>query len=129
MGWLSGADGGRRWATAVRWSPSSRLSRIGDYAHRARPARKRQSPRLRLFTPECDIDAGGMPLVWLNDVKPDESVAWLASLVTAQPDAPRRDSCRRARSRPSLFMRRRQPFPSSSAWPEARRTPTSARTR
>ena len=48
--------------------------------------------RLRLFTPECDIDAGGMPLVWLNDVKPDESVAWLASLVTAQPDAPRRDT-------------------------------------
>ena len=27
-----------------------------------------------------------MPLVWLNDVKPDDSVAWLASLVTAAPD-------------------------------------------
>jgi hypothetical protein len=48
--------------------------------------------RLRTFTPECDIDAGGMPLVWLTDVKPDDSVAWLASLVTTQPDAPRRDS-------------------------------------
>ena len=48
--------------------------------------------RLRTFTPECDIDAGGMPVVWLSDVKPDDSVAWLASLVASQPDAaPRRD--------------------------------------
>jgi len=43
--------------------------------------------RVRTFTPDCDVDAAGMPLVWLNDVKPDESVAWLASLVTASPDA------------------------------------------
>ena len=42
--------------------------------------------RVRTFTPDCDIDATGMPLVWLNDVKPDESVAWLASLVAASPD-------------------------------------------
>jgi hypothetical protein len=28
-----------------------------------------------------------MPLVWLTDVKPDESIAWLASLVTGSPDA------------------------------------------
>jgi hypothetical protein len=38
--------------------------------------------RLRTFTPECDIDGSGMPLVWLTDVKPDDSVAWLSSLVT-----------------------------------------------
>ena len=38
--------------------------------------------RLRTFTPDCDIDAAGMPLVWLNDVKPDDSVAWLTTLVT-----------------------------------------------
>ena len=42
--------------------------------------------RVRTFTPDCDVDAAGMPLVWLNDVKPDESVAWLASLVAASPD-------------------------------------------
>ena len=41
--------------------------------------------RVRTFTPDCDIDATAMPLVWLTDVKPDESVAWLASLVTAAP--------------------------------------------
>jgi HEAT repeats len=43
--------------------------------------------RVRTFTPDCDIDATGMPLVSLSDVKPDESVAWLASLVAASPDA------------------------------------------
>jgi hypothetical protein len=42
--------------------------------------------RVRTFTPDCDVDAASMPLVWLNDVKPDESVAWLASLVGASPD-------------------------------------------
>jgi hypothetical protein len=44
--------------------------------------------RLRTFTPDCDIDAGGMPLVWLNDVKPDDSVAWLTSLVISIGDVP-----------------------------------------
>jgi hypothetical protein len=39
--------------------------------------------RVRSFTPDCDVDAGGMALVWLNDVKADESVAWLTSLVRA----------------------------------------------
>jgi len=43
--------------------------------------------RVRTFTPDCDIDAGGMPLVWLDDVRPDDSIAWLASLVAASPDA------------------------------------------
>src|SRR5262249_41718984 len=38
--------------------------------------------RVRSFTPDCDVDAGNMPLVWLNDVKPDDSVAWLTSVVT-----------------------------------------------
>jgi HEAT repeat protein len=39
--------------------------------------------RVRTFTPDCEIDATDMPLVWFNDVKPDDSLAWLASLVTA----------------------------------------------
>jgi hypothetical protein len=43
--------------------------------------------RVRTFTPDCDIDATGMAVVWLNDVKPDDSVAWLASLVAAAPDS------------------------------------------
>ena len=42
--------------------------------------------RVRTFTPDCDIDAGGMPLVWLDGVRPEDSISWLASLVTSAPD-------------------------------------------
>ena len=42
--------------------------------------------RIRTFTPDCDVDAGGLPIVWLNDVKPDESIAWLSSLVISIAD-------------------------------------------
>jgi hypothetical protein len=38
--------------------------------------------RVRTFTPDCDIDAGGMPLTWMTDVKIADSLAWLTSLVT-----------------------------------------------
>ena len=43
--------------------------------------------RVRTFTPDCDIDATALALVWLTDVKPDESIAWLASLVADAPDS------------------------------------------
>jgi hypothetical protein len=43
--------------------------------------------RVRTFTPDCDVDAGGMPIVWLTDVKPDDSIAWLSTLVASAPDA------------------------------------------
>jgi hypothetical protein len=43
--------------------------------------------RVRTFTPDCDIDAGGVRLVWLTGVAPDDSVAWLTTLVTASSDA------------------------------------------
>jgi hypothetical protein len=34
---------------------------------------------LRSEAVDCDIDASGMPLVWLDDVRPDDSIAWLAT--------------------------------------------------
>lgn len=37
--------------------------------------------RVRLFTPDCDLDTTGTSLVWLRDVKADDSIAWLSSLV------------------------------------------------
>jgi len=43
--------------------------------------------RIRTFTPDCKLDAGGMPVVWLKDITPDESVAWLTPLVLAAPDS------------------------------------------
>jgi hypothetical protein len=42
--------------------------------------------RLRSFTPECDIDAGGLPLVWLTDLKPADGVAWLVQMARTSPD-------------------------------------------
>jgi HEAT repeat protein len=39
--------------------------------------------RVRTFTPDCDIDAGAMTLIWMTDVKPEESIAWLSTLATS----------------------------------------------
>jgi len=38
--------------------------------------------RIRALSPDCEIDAGGVPVHWLTDVKPAESVALLAGFVT-----------------------------------------------
>lgn len=42
--------------------------------------------RLRSFTPECDIDAGGLPLVWLTDLQPADGVAWLVQMARTSKD-------------------------------------------
>ena len=39
--------------------------------------------KVRFVGSGCRIDAGGLPFTWLTDVKADDSVAWLSSLVTA----------------------------------------------
>lgn len=45
---------------------------------------------LRSMTVDCDVDAGGMPLVWFDQVSPESSVAWLAALVSTPPsESPR----------------------------------------
>ena len=41
--------------------------------------------RLRTATPDCEIDAGGVPVAWLDGVKADDSVAWLTSLINTIP--------------------------------------------
>jgi hypothetical protein len=38
--------------------------------------------RLRTLSPDCEIDAGDLPVHWLNDVKPAESVAMLDTYAT-----------------------------------------------
>ena len=43
----------------------------------------RQVTKIRTFSPDCELDAGGLPFVWLTEVRPTESVAWLATLVNA----------------------------------------------
>lgn len=38
--------------------------------------------KVRFIGAGCKLDAGGLPFTWLNDVKADDSVTWLASQVT-----------------------------------------------
>jgi hypothetical protein len=39
--------------------------------------------RVAPYSTDCEIDAGGRPVVWFTGVKPAESIAWLESLATA----------------------------------------------
>jgi hypothetical protein len=55
--------------------------------------------RLTTLTPNCDVDAGGVPVVWLTDVSAAESVAWLAKFVRLTPD---RREVEQDLSRPAL---------------------------
>lgn len=43
-------------------------------------AENRQLEKIRTFTSDCDLDAGGTPFHWLTGVKADDSVAYLQSL-------------------------------------------------
>jgi hypothetical protein len=40
-----------------------------------------QLRQVRMFSPDCAIDAAGMTVYWLNGVKPDQSVAYLSQLI------------------------------------------------
>lgn len=42
-----------------------------------------QPGELRVTSPDCHLDAGGLPLHWINGVPAAESVAWLKSQVSA----------------------------------------------
>jgi len=51
----------------------------------------RQLERIRVFSEDCVLDAGGRDITWLTGVRPAESVALLESLIAAQPGTDRRD--------------------------------------
>jgi hypothetical protein len=40
--------------------------------------------RIRSLSPDCEIDAGGLPVHWLTDVRAADSVALLASLISTR---------------------------------------------
>ena len=73
---MSTGDSTQRGSRIMLESPTEFLSsspRIENGAGRAAFGR---------FTPDCDVDAGNMPIVVAHGVKPDDSIAWLASLAT-----------------------------------------------
>jgi HEAT repeat protein len=39
-----------------------------------------QTVKIHTFTPECDIDAGGLPMIWLTGVTAPESIQFLLSI-------------------------------------------------
>jgi len=41
---------------------------------------------VRAFAADCPLDAGGLPWIWLGEIDPAESVAWLATLVPRSRD-------------------------------------------
>jgi HEAT repeat protein len=43
----------------------------------------REIDRVRVFSEDCDLDAGGRPVVWLENVSPADSIALLESLAAA----------------------------------------------
>jgi len=43
-----------------------------------------QPGELKLSSPDCHLDAGGLPFYWLTNVSPTESIAWLRSQISAQ---------------------------------------------
>jgi HEAT repeats len=51
----------------------------------------RQVERIRVFSEDCALDAGGRQITWLTGVRPSESLALLESLIAAQPGTDRRD--------------------------------------
>ena len=40
-----------------------------------------QTGKIRTFTPECNLDAGGLPFIWLTGVTPPESIRLLLTMV------------------------------------------------
>ena len=43
---------------------------------------QKQLEKIRVFSADCELDFGGLPLIWLNEVKPAESLRWLESVAT-----------------------------------------------
>ena len=43
--------------------------------------------RIRVFSEDCQLDAGGRPVRWLENVRPADSIALLESLISPQPDS------------------------------------------
>jgi len=58
----------------------------------------RQVDKVRSFSPECDLDAGGLPFIWLTGVNGAESVKVLEGIAKDIPSGAARDQTRRVES-------------------------------
>ncbi|MGH9793152.1 MAG: HEAT repeat domain-containing protein, partial [Candidatus Acidiferrales bacterium] len=54
-------------------------------------AAERRVTNIRIFSADCELDAGGRPVIWLTGVRPEESVALLKSFIRSETDWSERD--------------------------------------
>ena len=54
-----------------------------------------QVDKIRSFTPECTLDAGGLPFIWLTGATPGESIRYLLSIAQGSTAAATREQSRR----------------------------------
>ena len=47
---------------------------------------ERKVDRIRVFSEDCELDAGGRPVIWLDGVRPADSVTLLETLAVLDPD-------------------------------------------
>ncbi|HVX65030.1 MAG TPA: hypothetical protein VHA11_00435, partial [Bryobacteraceae bacterium] len=62
--------------------PAAKLEGSGRMAVLIRVEAK-QTGQVRVYSDTCELDAGGLPVYWLRDVRPDQSVELMAGLVRA----------------------------------------------
>lgn len=48
--------------------------------------------RLQTVTPDCEVDAGGLPVVWLEGITPAQSAAWLTTEIRSADTSGQRES-------------------------------------
>jgi HEAT repeats len=51
----------------------------------------RRIDRVQTVTPDCEVDAGDLPVVWLEGVTPAQSAAWLTAQITSTETAGQRE--------------------------------------
>jgi len=68
-------------STRVMLEPATELTILVRVENRA-------IERLQTVTPDCEVDAGGLPVVWLDGISAAQSAAWLAAQIksTATPN-------------------------------------------
>jgi hypothetical protein len=69
----------------------------------------RQVGKVRSFSPECELDAGGLPLIWLTGVNAAESVKLLEGIAKDVPGGAVRDQFRRSDSAVSAIAMHADP--------------------
>ena len=69
----------------------------------------RQVGKVRSFSPECELDAGGLPFIWLTGVNAAESVKLLEGIAKDIPGSSARDQIRRAEAAVSAIAMHADP--------------------